>query len=399
MIAGSIDHASAAPDSRSISSDRPALHVEIHREIREIPEDEWDSIVPAGAIQKSHAFVRTCQESRVEDALYWHLMIRRGAELVATASISRMTLSLELLSSRSLRRFVHRLRGHYPPLLRIPALFCGLPVSFGQPCLTLRNKNEIPEVARAVAGTMERIASEQPTGLLCWKEFDDESADSLDVLESDGYFRVPSLPACSLRLRWSDFDTYLSSLRATYRRQIIASLRQRTRARLDVRVVRDFSDEVPAIFSLYEQVINRAEHRLERLNKPFFEGLNKNLGERSAAVIVESESRIVAAAVVLNSGASAVFLLAGIDYAQNRACHGYPILVTEVLRAAIRSGASHLEMGQTSYELKGRLGAEKSARWLFLRHRAKPVHALIKATSGMLFPATHDPDRRVFRTG
>ena len=190
------------------------LRVEVFRDIGDISPEHWDSIMPEGAIQQSHAFVKTCQESGVESAQYWHVLVSRSGELVATASISRMSLSLELLSSRYLRTTVERFRRLHPSFLRVPVLFCGLPVSFGQPAVTFRDRDVSADVIRRIADTMEEIAEEQSIGLLCWKEFDDTLAASLETLEYAGYFRARSLPSCWMNLPWDRFDHYMRSLRA-----------------------------------------------------------------------------------------------------------------------------------------------------------------------------------------
>jgi len=400
MSAPTVPQSQKNSESRAHSPKLPDRHeptVDIFRDIHEISDEEWNSIVPEGAIQQSHAFIRTCQKSGVEGASYWHLMIRQGGRLIATASISRMIVSLDLLASQGLRRATGTIRRRYPSFMRIPVLFCGLPVSFGQPCITMRDKADIPQVTAIVSEAMEGIAAQSATGLLCWKEFDSDVADALVGLVKAGYFRVRSLPSCSMSIPWNDFGSYLLSLRSPYRRQVRASLEVRKRARLRIRVLVDFESEIPAIFSLYEQVIDRAEHRLERLNESFFAGLNKNLGLNSRAIVIDIDSEPVAAAVVLNSGSSAFYLLAGINYEKNWVCQGYPNLVTEVLRDVIHSGAKRLEMGQTSYYLKSRLGAVESPRWLFLRYRTRSIHMLLKAASGVLFPATKYPIRRVFK--
>jgi hypothetical protein len=77
----------------------------------------------------------------------------------------------------------------------------------------------------------------------------------------------------------------------------------------------------------------------------------------------------------------------------------YENLVTEVVREAINSGATHLEMGQTSAPLKSRLGAVASPRWIFLRHRSGAWHRALRALSPLLFPSAAVIERRVFRDG
>jgi hypothetical protein len=161
--------------------------------------------------------------------------------------------------------------------------------------------------------------------------------------------------------------------------------------------VEDFSAECPALFALYDQVIERARHRLERLSPEFLRRVNDAMGSASRALLLESEGRVLASAILLYTPRTVTFLLAGIDYERNREQHAYPNLVAAVVEEAIRVGAESLELGQTSYSLKARLGGVPERRWIYLRAARPIVHRALRRASPVLFPATSVPVRRVFR--
>jgi len=164
-----------------------------------------------------------------------------------------------------------------------------------------------------------------------------------------------------------------------------------------LRIVDRFVSESGRIFPLYEQVMDRAEFQLERLNQRYFENLDEYLGAQSRAILLERGEQLIACAIVLYTPRQLTFLLAGIDYARNRECHAYPALVGEVVAEAIRSGAEGLELGQTSYAVKCRLGAQLTERHLYFKYRARLGHAVFRTAAGVLFPTMDIPDRRVFR--
>ena len=276
-------------------------------------------------------------------------------------------------------------------------LFCGLPVSFGQPCLRVRDDADATAAIRQVAQAMEEVANQTQTSFLCFKEFPPAQAVDMSALEAAGYFRATSLPACSLSLHWSTFEDYLGSLRSGYRRQIKKSLQVARQADLQVRRFEGVSQHADLLFRLYEQVIDRAAHRLERLNLTFFENLAKNFDDRCRVILIERRGQPLASAIVLLAPRVATFLLAGLDYETHQQYQTYQNLVIEVVREAIRSGAERLEMGQTSYALKSRLGAEIVPRYLYYRHRQSLGHAMFRRASPFLFPQVERPRRRVFR--
>ena len=359
---------------------------------------EWDAMLDPDDLQTTHRFIAACQRAGVEAAAYRHVMVVADDAVAAVATFSRMEVRLELLSPTRLRSAVRRARRWAPRLLRVPVAFCGLPVSFGRPCLWIRDGADRVGIAAILARQIETWAHETGADILCFKEFAPEDEMAVASLGGLGYFRAASLPSCYLDLRWPSFGGYVAAMRAGYRRQLDETLRRRERHGLTLRAIADFHSACPAIFALYEQVMDRAPYQLERLNQAFFEGLN-DLGSESGALLLEREGRLLAAAILLYGPRVVTFLLTGIDYTLDRHCEVYPNLVIEVVAEAIRRRAARLEMGQTSYELKRRLGAVTEPRSLFVRYRHPLGHTLLRAASGLLFPRLALAPRRVFRAG
>jgi predicted N-acyltransferase len=367
--------------------------------IDQIDPNEWDAVVNPDDLQATHRFIRVCQGSGVEDARYRHLMAYEGGRLVGVASLTLLGVELDLLADRTVQRLSRHMRSLYPSFLKVPVLFGGLPVSFGRSCLQLTTGAAAHSVVPAMAEAMEGVADELGAKMLAFKEFTPAEARQVDHLQSRGYLRVPSLPSCELRIRWRSFDDYLAHMRAGYRRQVKASLGTARRRGLTIRRVADFRGDSRRLFELYTQVIDRAEHKLERLNLAFFEQLAAAPELRPRAIYAERDGELLAYAIMLQGATTSTFLIVGIDYKHNRDNLAYINIVNAVVAAAIDSGATSLEMGQTSYELKGRLGASVVPRYIYLKHRSKLVHSIFRVGAGALFPAHTLRERRVFREG
>jgi len=371
--------------------------VRVARTIGDVDPAEWDALLGADDLQATHRFVRTCEEAQVEHAEYRHVLVHDGAGLAAVASLSLMKVKLDLLSTGPARAAIRGARRLRPGFLEVPVVFGGLPVSFGRSCLRLRADAAREPVLRALAAEAEAFAAEAGAPIVCFKEFTEEEADELEPLVRSGYFTAPSLPSCRLELPWRSPQEWLGAMRSGYRHQIDAGARHGRSAGTTVRVVQDFRGECPRLFALYEQVMDRAPFQLERLPLAFFERLAANLAAEARAILVERGDRLLAMAILLRSPGLMTFLLAGIDYAENRRHHAYLNVVAEVVAEAIRSGAPALEMGQTSYEPKRRLGAAVTPRTLFLRCRSPLGHRLFRLASPLLFPVPRLEPRRVFR--
>ncbi|MGH9346499.1 MAG: GNAT family N-acetyltransferase [Vicinamibacterales bacterium] len=370
------------------------LRMQVCRDIGDVDARQWDSILGPEDVLMSHAFVTACQVARIEDADFWHLLVSRGEDVVCAATLHRMPVSLDLLSSGLTRKAIDALKAGWPGFLRLPVLFCGLPVSCGRPCLKIPRAADVEESSAAVAAAMESVAAATSTPLLCLKEFDRDAIRRMDVFLSYGYFRAPSLPSCSIELRWSSFPAYLASLRSGYRRQIRSSLRTRRDGRLRVERLDHFSSRIDTVFALYQQTVSRAPHRLETLNCEFFRQLD-TLGT-AKGIVIELDGRTVGAAVMVAGSDVAIFLFAGLAEDRLPQWQVYQNLVAEVVAAAIDSGARRLELGQTSYDMKSRMGAREDPRFIYLRYRRALGHSILRGVAPALFPAYPYPARRVF---
>ncbi len=375
---------------------RHGLRVRVYRDIREVEAAEWDSVLGPDDLLMSHRFGRACQQARIEDAVFWHLLISEGEEIVGVATLHRMGVNLESLSDGLTRKLVGKLKCRWPGFFRLPVLFCGLPVSCGEPCLKVSARADFNQVCSAVIEVMECVAAATSTRLLCLKEFSPAATGRMDFVLSHGYFRALSLPSCSVSLTWDSFSSYLASMRSGYRRQVESSLRARRETGLRARRLGGYAAREETIFALYSQTIRRARQRLETLNPEFFRLLDVCLGEQAKVILIEREGRPLAMALMLFDRDVATFLFAGMEEERRPEWQLYQNLLAEVVAAAIDAGATRLELGQTSYAMKSRMGAEESPRYLYLRYRGLVKHSLLRGFSGALFPVHEYPRRRVF---
>jgi hypothetical protein len=372
--------------------------VDRYEDIARVPAATWDAVVDPEDLQQSHAFVLACQQSAVRGARYRHLVIRRGGEVAAVASLSSLDARLDLLAPAWIRRLGIAIRSRLAErFLTMPVAFCGLPVSFGRPCVAIGPTPDTNTVVELISLETLDWARSIGAALACVKEFNPVDDAVMSPLATLGWHRTSSLPSCSMTLRWASAADWLSSMRSGYRHQVLAARHRGETHRLDVRTIEDFGAYAEAIHHLYSQTMDRAEFQLERLEAEFITQLNA-LGVTSRAILVSQREHLVAAAVLLRTPRVVTFLLAGMDYSLARETGAYPLLVSEVVTEALRLGARRLELGQTSYPLKMRLGAELIPRTMYLRALNPLGHTVLGVISKALFPTRTYPMHRVFRS-
>ena len=381
-----------------LTSTSVELEMNVVDDIDQISQRTWDAHLDPEDLQASHRFVRVCQRSGVEEAKYRHLVITRDRRTVATASLSCLDVRLDLLAGPAVRRLVAASRGLRPNLLRIPIVLGGLPVSFGQSSLRLAPGEDPAPLLLLIDAEAEQFAASQGAGLICFKEMSSTEARVADGLCRLGYFRVPSLPSCGLDLPFDDMQELLDAMRSGYRRQIHQTERGCEEEGLTIRRIDDWAALESTLFELYERVMDRAEYQMERLNREFFRELRIAFADQARIITVEREGgEILAYAIMLHGVRRSTFLIAGIRYSRPEALLAYRAVVKETVVDALQRGADTLEMGQTSYGTKTRLGAKSYSRYLYLRHRHPLFQLLLRSAKDVFFPDRTITPRHVFR--
>jgi predicted N-acyltransferase len=367
------------------------IELEIRRfsSIHEIPESVWDGLLDDDHPYHAHRLIRAVEDARVEDSRFWALMIYDGERPVGSAMLSAFTVSLDLFLGRRMQQLAAFVRRWLPRFLRVDVLVCGLPASFGQKNLVVSDAAQLELLVRE----MEDIARDAGLRFLCLKEFKAHELPRIEHLEDLGFFLGHSIPYMSMEIRWGSFDEYLASLRHSYRRHILHSLAKKPR------LVHGGPEVVsPARFhELYCNVMQRAETRLETLDEAFFQRLWVELGPELQIIAAVDGDEILGAALLVRSGATMNFMLAGLPPAPRTPHDVYFNLLYAIVDQAIRQGCRRLNLGQTATWGKQQIGGQPEDEFLFFKAANPVMHVVLRSMRGILFPRLRLPSPRVFK--
>ncbi|MBR5421182.1 MAG: hypothetical protein IK115_08565 [Lachnospiraceae bacterium] len=201
-----------------------------------------------------------------------------------------------------------------------------------------------------------------------------------------------TLPTCILTLRpeHRDLGGYLASLRSPYRRRIALALRH-----CEGVDVQDCKDNSIDVYPLYRQTFERSEYKLECLERSFFESVE---GER---LVFLREGRAVGFVLLRRNGEELVFLLCGMDYAEEeRGCKTadlYYFMLLKIVEYAITHQLKRIDLGQTSEQTKLKFGAVLEKRY-FCAHHANPLLNLVAVLGKSILEYRYSfPEYRVFK--
>src|SRR4030095_12330125 len=269
------------------------LSVRQYKSIHEIDPDYWDSILDEKDVFHRHGFIKIVEDSRIENASFHYLLIYDNDQVVASTVLSAFNISLDLFISKN--KFVTGLKKIFPNFFTIRILVCGLPASFGQLNIKLKDKKYADEVSGLIAGNMKSISKKMSISLMTVKEFRPGDIQLFHALEREGFFPAHSIPYMNLKINWKTFSEYLSALKHNYRRRILLSLKKINHTEPAIVPAADYDPEskhpalvlsppgdehfVNEFHRKYLEVMKRTPTKLETLNREFFSNLFKQKDE------------------------------------------------------------------------------------------------------------------------
>jgi predicted N-acyltransferase len=378
--------------------------------IEKVTAEEWDGVGARQGLFWTHRFFRALEASGVENATYHYVLMYDHERLVGTEVLSSFVVSLDLLLPMAVQNLCRFVRKLLPNFMRIRVLFCGVPISIGKHTIAVIDPAYADAAMSGTAAVMEDIAVRDSIRYLCFKEFAERDIAICLPLERHGFFRANSVPRVLLPLKWASYDAYLHDMRHGYRRAVLNSLqklgehwriwaREETPPPGGVHLRLDDGQVcAPLTFhGLYRQVMDHTVVKLETLNAQFFERLFAEMRDDLKVLVLQCDGEVLGAAIIAHWQKTLTFLFVGFDYERRDQHAVYLSLLNGIVRYAIDSGCNTIDLGQTSYWLKQRLGGQAEPMYFYLKCRTRILHTALRSCRRLLFPATDLPRLRVFR--
>ncbi len=378
------------------------------RSIHEIPEADWDGLQEGGSFFNSHRFIRSVEEAAVEDAAFEYVLFYRAGVLIGHTVISAFNFTPDLFVSESkISNLLHRV---FPSLMNITLLTGGVPASLGQLNMVVADEADAPAISHLLADLLDDRATQHGARFVSVKELTPQEADCYNPLQQHGFVKVNSIPYMMLDIQWPSFDAYLGSMRHPYRRSIHRSLKKidldtahiylqqdpDIPKNIPVLVLGDVSLCPPATFhALYLPVMARTSVKLETLNAGFFDRLYDNCKNDLDVLVLRKGDHIISAALLVREGANLTFMLIGRKDRQDM-YDSYYNLVYGIIAYAIQTGVTRLNLGQTSYWVKQRIGGVAEPRFVYFKATGSQMQKLVQRFHPNIFPETPLPAVRVF---
>lgn len=368
----------------------------IYENIHEVDLEEWYSAGATG-LMMCPRFISVVESSMSKDLRAWHAVFREGSRPVGCASFALYRADACALAAPRLRGLLAAVRAVVPSFGYLKVLFCGLPVSIGESAIGLSQECEPSRLIESISEVMAVLARTTRASLSIAKDFTDEERPVLDhFLEHD--FLCGQLPYLyKMKHEFEDFSAYLQALKSDYRQEINRTKKKFMRAGFSIETVRGegaithvYSNE---LHSLYEAVVQQAEHRLELLPESFFHGLAHAFPEDSNLTVVKNDGPIIAFSYSLKLDAQFYFLFLGLDYEKIHSGDVYNNVFYHDMEIWLQSNCPIVRMGQASDEFKSRLGGQATPLFAYVRASGW-IGWILRKYFAQLFPPQPAPRAR-----
>lgn len=359
--------------------------------------DEWNSILSSGQAPLRHRYLCAWQHAELPGLRYRPMLARRAdGRLVAASPGYEYDLDMASVQKHAVSDVLQVLRRVVPGFLVLRVFEMGSPTPFVPPFLRAPEMQPAP-AARALleAGVEEMDAAGADLMIVQNFQRQPPRGDLADVFEDLGFQRVPIPPTVLLDLPFSDFDEYLATMRAGYRRRV-RKVMERSAA-LRVELWTDFTPLVPELARLWRLVYERADEvKREILAEPFFAAA-ASLDELRILALKREDGSLASYALLLEDRPRLHFLYTGFEESAGRDEGAYFRLLYEIVRYAIEDGFTSVNLGITTLEPKMDLGGEPVDLYGWIRHRNPVLHkAFARLATGPFAPRVPQP-RRVFK--
>ena len=351
---------------------------------------------------RQRAFAGQCKDFRyyelVEETLgrqFEHRYL--GLENTATGEVVIQPLFYtcqDLLTGlpEKLVNFAEKLRRRWPRLLKMRMLMVGCASGEGH------LDSPAPWATEALHEALDLFLPNADASIVLLKDFPAQYRESLVPFSSNGYRRIPSMPAARLKL---DFPTFEDFLQHRVSKVFRKNLRRKFRALddappIEMEVATDIAPIAKELHALYMQTHLRSRLRFEQLTEEYLIETGRRMPDRVRYFVWRQQGRIIAFNLCMVHEGILYDLDVGMDYAVALDLHLYFVTWRDIIEWCLKNGIEHYHTGPLNYDPKLHLKLHLAPQDLYARHTSSWINPIFKWAMALLEPTQYDPHIKRF---
>ncbi|MGI9403071.1 MAG: GNAT family N-acetyltransferase [Hyphomicrobium sp.] len=359
-----------------------------------LPREDWDRLFPDRA--EGWDYFNACEQAAPEGFQASAMAAYAGDALVAAVPLFRTDYRLDLSLEGPLKPAVEWSHRNAPKRVAVPVLGMGSPLTEECPIgfqPGLKDNDRIAAFAALLRG-MNDHAADYKIPLLALKDVMDRDATwANELLQKQGFTGVATLPLATLHLHFKDEDEYLASLSSSMRSDLRKKMRRASKVKFEFRdSIADIKDEIAALFEETRANSKVDYGSFDEVPATYFREVMRSCDGKAQVMLASIDDELVSFNISLAEPNRLLEKDIGMRYPAAREHNLYFVNWMVMARHCIERGIPWMQMGQTSYRQKARLGCQLKRSWIYFKHRNPLINPLFKLFGPMMAFDKMDPD-------
>jgi hypothetical protein len=380
------------------SASDAGVHVSITTAMDAALRNTWDAFMPG-----EHSFLHTNYLVALEKANGRGLELRyvtfrddNGLLGMAALQITHFATSPDAYTN-PVMRFVSKVAqvvrlGHVHNIL-----ICGNAIATGEHGFYFAEQVTTEQRVQLLAKAMNIIAKEekQKKRRICAmvvKDFYPQNAEVPKEFEGFGFksFQVDHNMVMPLLPEWNSMEDYLAAMVTKFRTKAKAALTRSAALEIQNLTAASIAPYLEEIRALYENVHNRADFRLGKMNVDALPLLLQQMPEHFVVRSYHHEGRVVGFMTAMQCGRSLEAHIIGIDYSCNKEYGVYQRMLYDYVQLGIERKCERIVLGRTAAEIKSTVGAFPVDLTCAIIHQRSISNALLKLILRYVRPSEYE---------
>ncbi len=383
-------------DSQSAVQPSRGITVRIHPSICEIPRDAWMTLFPQS--DQSWDYYSASERMRSRGFVFGAIGAYAGEVLVAAAPLFRVDYRLDAPLSAPFQAIGDWLQEHAPSWITMPIMGLGSPIS--DECqIGIRADLSLSErqvVLEALLRGLSQHADDNGVRVLLLKDLTE--ADRMwaePTLRSANFSGIPSLPVATLELPYATVDEYLLSLPPKMRQDLRRKRRQSIQVRVEYRSsIEGIEDKIADLYSQTRAHRKASFDVFDELPLGYFREVMTGLNGRARLLLLWVGENLACFNLFILERDRVMGRYLGLQYPLAREHNLYFINWLAMVEYCIENGYRQLQVGQSSYALKAKLGCQFHRSWIYFKHTGAVRGPVFRLLSPYAAFDRMDPDLR-----
>lgn len=374
----------------------PSFSVRVMPSISAFDREEWDGMFPSFA--ENWDFFRACEMAPAAGFTTAALAVFDDGHLVGAAPLFNVTFPLDMSFGPRLAPVASWLARLAPRLVHPSIVAIGSPQSDECPIgiSPAANEKERIGIFHALLEGLATYAQSLGCSITALKDVRDADAVALHPsLTKMGFSRMASLPLAVLELPYRSEAEYLATFSPRFRSELRRKMRRASNVTVELRdSIDDIADEIEELFQATRKNRRADYGSFDDVGPEFFPKLLDGLEGKAQVMLCRYAGELVSFNMFLVEPNRVLAKFIGMRYPAARDLNLYYYNWLMMVRYCIEHEIPLLQTGQTTYEIKTRLGSKLKRSWIYFRHRGQISNQIFRLAAPLAALDKSDPDLR-----